>query len=119
MNTTCLGRRSHQTPDPVSNLPTNVLITKETCHANHLLYKRIIQEVTHVANNIVGPHEHMIVQLLFVGDKKYRYKDAVEYMRRGYMSVVYGSKLPLFPINVERLLHHWRTHCCLMALWTI
>lgn len=78
------------TSDHVSNLPANVLIAKETRHLNYMLYKRVTDAVLHAANNVVDPHEHMIVQLLFVGERKYRYKDAVEYMRKGYKTVAYG-----------------------------
>jgi hypothetical protein len=78
------------TSDHVSNLPVNVLIAKETQHLNYLLYKLVTEAVAHAANNIIDPHEYKIVQLLFVGERKYRYKDAVEYMRKGYKTVAYG-----------------------------
>lgn len=84
------------TNDPVSNLAANVLIAKEARHLNYLLYKRVTEAVLHAANNVVDPHEHMIVQLLFVGERKYRYKDAVEYMRKGYKTVAYGIEATTF-----------------------
>ncbi|GGF73019.1 hypothetical protein GCM10010912_17790 [Paenibacillus albidus] len=84
------------TSDHVSNLPANVLIAKETRHLNYMLYKRVTEAVLHAANNIVDPHERMIVQLLFVGERKYRYKDAVEYMRKGYKAVAYGIEATTF-----------------------
>lgn len=82
--------------DSISNLPANVLIAKETRHNNYLLYKRVTEAVAHAANNIIDPHEHKIVQLLFVGERKYRYKDAVEYMRKGYKTVAYGIEATTF-----------------------
>ncbi|OKP95412.1 hypothetical protein [Paenibacillus sp. P46E] len=82
--------------DHISNLPANVLIAKETRHLNYMLYKRVTDAVLHAANNVVDPHEHMIVQLLFVGERKYRYKDAVEYMRKGYKTVAYGIEATTF-----------------------
>ncbi|MFE4709503.1 hypothetical protein ACFRAM_01405 [Paenibacillus sp. NPDC056722] len=78
------------TSDHISNLPANVLIAKEQRHINYLLYKRITEAVRHAAANIIDPHENKIIELLFVGDRKYRYKEAVEYMRRGYKKVAYG-----------------------------
>ncbi|MEC0169737.1 hypothetical protein [Paenibacillus graminis] len=82
--------------DHISNLPANVLIAKETRQLNYMLYKRVTDAVLHAANNVVDPHEHMIVQLLFVGERKYRYKDAVEYMRKGYKTVAYGIEATTF-----------------------
>ncbi|MEK4141788.1 hypothetical protein NST48_12615 [Paenibacillus sp. FSL M7-0547] len=82
--------------DSISNLPANVLIAKETRHNNYLLYKRVTEAVAHAANNIIDPHEHKIVQLLFVGERKYRYKDAVEYMRKGYKTIAYGIEATTF-----------------------
>ncbi|MCL6605534.1 MAG: hypothetical protein K6T94_21930 [Paenibacillus sp.] len=82
--------------DLISNLPANVLIAKEDRHSNYLIYKRLTQAVAHAANNVIDPHEHKIVQLLFVGDRKYRYKDAVEYMRKGYKTVAYGIEATTF-----------------------
>lgn len=84
------------TSDHISNLPANVLIAKETRHLNYMLYKRVTDAVLHAANNVVDPHEHMIVQLLFIGERKYRYKDAVEYMRKGYKTVAYGIEATTF-----------------------
>ncbi|OME07512.1 hypothetical protein BSK60_31310 [Paenibacillus odorifer] len=84
------------TSDPVSNLPANVLIAKEARHNNYLLYKRVTEAVAHASNNVIDPHENKIVQLLFVGERKYRYKDAVEYMRRGYKTVAYGIEATTF-----------------------
>lgn len=84
------------TSDHVSNLPANVLIAKESRHLNYMLYKRVTDAVLHAANNVVDPHEHMIVQLLFVGERKYRYKDAVEYMRKGYKTLAYGIEATTF-----------------------
>ncbi len=82
--------------DLVSNLPANVLIAKEARHANYLIYKRVIEAVLHAANNVIDPHEKRIVQLLFVGDRKYRYKDAVEYMRKSYKTITYGIEATTF-----------------------
>lgn len=84
------------TSDHVSNLPANVLIAKETRHLNYLLYKLVTEAVAHAANNVIDLHEHMIVQLLFVGERKYRYKDAVEYMRKGYKTLAYGIEATTF-----------------------
>ncbi|MEK4196161.1 hypothetical protein NYE59_23990 [Paenibacillus sp. FSL L8-0323] len=92
------------TSDPVSNLPANVLIAKEARHNNYLLYKQITEAVAHAANNVKDPHENKIVQLLFVGDKKFRYKDAVEYMRRGYKTLAYGIEATTFAEKRRRVI---------------
>ncbi|MNC08779.1 hypothetical protein D3C75_563810 [compost metagenome] len=92
------------TNDHISNLPANVLIAKETRHLNYLLYKQITEAVEHAANNVINPHENMIVKLLFTGERKYRYKDAVEYMRHGIKKEVYGIEATTFAEKRRRVI---------------
>ncbi|MEK4881446.1 MULTISPECIES: hypothetical protein [Paenibacillus] len=82
--------------DSISNLPANVLIAKETRHLNYVLYKRITEAVMHAANNIIDPHEFKIVELLFTGERKFRYKDAVEYMRHERKKGIYSIEATTF-----------------------
>lgn len=82
--------------DHISNLPVNVLIAKETRHLNYLLYKLVTEAVMHATNNIIDPHEFKIVELLFTGERKFRYKDAVEYMRHERKKGIYSIEATTF-----------------------
>lgn len=66
-----------------------------------MFYKRVTDAVQHTANNVVDPPEQMIVQLLFIRERKYRYKDAVEYMRKGYKTVAASLLVILYVIFGE------------------
>ncbi|OMD21349.1 hypothetical protein BJP48_30075 [Paenibacillus odorifer] len=82
--------------DLVSNIPENVAIAREMRQANYKVYKFVVDAVVHATNNIPNPHEHKIVQLLFVGEKEVKYKDAVKYMRVGYTEALYSIEATTF-----------------------
>jgi hypothetical protein len=77
------GKRLDPT-DLVSDVTTNTVIAKEDRHANYLIYKKIRNRVLFATRNISDLHESLLVDLLFIGKKKYKYKDAQMYMTHSY-----------------------------------
>jgi hypothetical protein len=82
--------------DLISNIPENSIIAKENRQMNYKVYKYVVEAIVHASNNIVDKHENMIVQLLFVGERKYRYKDAVEYMRHSRRKDIFSIEATTF-----------------------
>jgi hypothetical protein len=73
------GKRLDAT-DLVSDVTANTVIMKEDRHANYLAYKKIRNRILFAIRNISDVHESLLVDLLFIGKKKYKYKDAQMYM---------------------------------------
>jgi hypothetical protein len=73
------GKRLEAT-DLVSDVTANTVIMKEDRHANYLVYKKIRNRILFATRNISDVHESLLVDLLFTGRKKYKYKDAQIYM---------------------------------------
>ncbi|MEK3699335.1 hypothetical protein NYE33_20395 [Paenibacillus sp. FSL R10-2199] len=92
------------TNDLISNIPENVMIARETRQANYKIYKFVVEAIIHASNNIPNIHEHKIVELLFVGDKEVKYKDAVKYMRAGYTEALYSIEATTFAEKRRRVI---------------
>jgi hypothetical protein len=70
--------------DLVSDVTANTVIMKEDRHTNYIVYKKIRNRVLFATRNISDLHESLLVDLLFTGKKKYKYKDAQMYMTHDY-----------------------------------
>ncbi|WP_405176327.1 hypothetical protein MHI27_11840 [Paenibacillus sp. FSL H8-0261] len=92
------------TNDLISNIPENVMIAREMRQTNYKIYKFVVEAIIHASNNIANIHEHKIVQLLFVGDKEVKYKDAVKYMRNGYSETLYSIEATTFAEKRRRVI---------------
>jgi hypothetical protein len=77
------GKRINAT-DLVSDVTANTVIMKEDCHSNYLVYKKIRNRILFATKNISDIHESLLVNLLFTGKTKYKYKDAQMYMTHDY-----------------------------------
>jgi hypothetical protein len=77
------GKRLDAT-DLVSDVTANTVIMKEDRHLNYLVYKKIRNRILFATRSISDLHESMLVDLLFTGKKKYKYKDAQMYMTYDY-----------------------------------
>lgn len=77
------GKRIDAT-DLVSDVTANTVIMKEDRHTNYLVYKKIRNRILFATRNISDVHESLLVDLLFTGKKKYKYKDAQMYMTHDY-----------------------------------
>lgn len=92
------------TNDLISNIPENVMIAREARQANYKVYKFVVEAIIHASNNIPNIHERKIVELLFVGDKVFKYKDAVKYMRVGYTEELYSIEATTFADKRRRVI---------------
>lgn len=92
------------TTDLISNIPENLMIAREMRQANYKIYKFLVEAIIHASNNIPNIHENKIVELLFVGDKEVKYKDAVKYMRAGYTEALYSIEATTFADKRRRVI---------------
>lgn len=92
------------TTDLISNIPENLMIARELRQAYYKIYKFLVEAIIHASNYIPDIHEKKIVELLFVGDKEVKYKDAVKYMRAVYSEALYSIEATTFADKRRRVI---------------